>query len=54
MAGERIVAVFAGVIDTTTFHFDGNDIDRCMVVNAPALRVYVDAAYFETAHKRSG
>jgi hypothetical protein len=56
VAGERLVAVFACVVETTTFHFDGDDIGGCVVMDTPGLRVYVEPANFERAceYQRSG
>ena len=41
MARERIVAVLAGVVDAAAFHFDGNDVERGVVVEAAGLGVEV-------------
>ena len=44
MAGERDVAVFAGVVDTAAFHFDGDDVRRLMVVQTTRLRIQMQSS----------
>jgi len=39
------VAVFARVILTTTFHFDGNDVERRVVMATTCLRIQIDAVH---------
>jgi hypothetical protein len=46
VVGEGGVAVFAGVIDAAAFHFDGNDVERRVVVEAASLGIEVEAADF--------
>lgn len=41
MAGEGVVAVFAGVEEAAAFHFDGDDIERGMVVKAAGLGIEI-------------
>ncbi len=41
--GEGVVAVFAGVVGGAAFHFDGDDVERRVVVKAAGLRVEVEA-----------
>lgn len=45
VSSEGGVAVFARVILTTAFHFDGNDVERRVVVAATRLRVQIDAVH---------
>lgn len=46
MAGKSNVAVLAGVVETATFHLDGDDIRGAVVVEAAALWIEVEAANF--------
>jgi hypothetical protein len=46
MACEGIVAILAGVVDAAAFHFDGDDIERGVVMEAAGLRVEVQAEDF--------
>ena len=48
MAGQRIVAVFAGIVDPAAPHFDGDDVELRAVVCATALRVQTDTAHSRT------
>jgi hypothetical protein len=41
--GERVVAVFAGVEEAAALHFDGDDIERGMVVKAAGLWIEMEA-----------
>ena len=41
MAREGIVAMLAGVVDAAAFHFDGDDVERGVVVEAAGLGVEV-------------
>jgi len=43
MVGESVVAVFAGVEEAAAFHFDGDDVERGVVVEAAGLRVEIQA-----------
>ena len=43
MIGEGVVAVFAGVEEAAAFHFDGDDVERGVVVEAAGLRVEIQA-----------
>ena len=45
MIGESFVTILAGVIDTTTFHLDGDDVRGAVIVLAAGLRVKIDAAH---------
>jgi hypothetical protein len=45
MIGESFVTILAGVVDTTTFHFDGDDVREAVIVLAAGLRVKIDAAH---------
>lgn len=51
MVGKGIVAVFAGVIDAAALHFDGNDVERRMVMKAAGLRIEIQAADFWSGWK---
>jgi hypothetical protein len=46
MVSEGGVAVFAGVVGGTAFHFDGDDIGEAVIVEATSLRIEVEAADF--------
>jgi hypothetical protein len=46
VVGQGGVAVFAGVVDPAAFHFDGDDVERRVVVEASGLRIEADAADF--------
>jgi hypothetical protein len=46
MVGERIVAVFTGVEEAAAFHFDGDDVERRVVMEAAGLRIEIQAANF--------
>jgi hypothetical protein len=41
MSGEGVVAILAGEVDAAAFHFDGDDVERRVVVEAAGLRVEV-------------
>lgn len=43
MIGESNVAIFTGVKEAATFHFDGDDVERRVVVKAAGLRVEFEA-----------
>lgn len=43
MAGESVVAILAGVEKAAALHFDGEDIERGMIVEAASLRVKLEA-----------
>jgi hypothetical protein len=46
MAGERDVAVLAGVVRAAALHFDGDNVRRRMVVHATRLRIEMQPADF--------
>ena len=46
MVGEGIMAVFASVIESAALHFDGDDVERGMVVKAAGLRIEIQAVDF--------
>jgi hypothetical protein len=46
MARERIVAVLAGIVDAAAFHFDGDDVERGVAMEAASLGVEVQAEDF--------
>jgi hypothetical protein len=46
MGGEGLVAVFAGVVDAAAFHFDGDDVERGVVMEAAGLGIELEAADF--------
>ena len=39
------MTVLARVVDTTTFHLDGDDVRGAVIVLAAGLRVKIDAAH---------
>jgi hypothetical protein len=41
VVGEGVVAVFAGVVGGAAFHFDGDDVEEGVVVEAAGLTVEV-------------
>jgi hypothetical protein len=43
VASQGVVAVFAGVVGGATFHLDGDDIERGVVVEAAGLGVELEA-----------
>ena len=53
MAGKGIVAVFAGVVGRAAFHFDGDDVEGRVIVEAAGLGIEAEAADFGGwGHKR--
>ena len=44
MAGQDVVAVLAGVVKAAAFHFDGDDVERRMVMKAAGFRIEIQAA----------
>ena len=38
------MAVFAGLVEAATFHFDGDDVERGMVMKATGLGIEIQAA----------
>ena len=50
MVGEGVVALFAGVEEAAAFHFDGDDVEWGMVVEAAGLGVEMEAVDFECGH----
>jgi hypothetical protein len=49
MIGYGIMAIFAGIVDTTAPHPDGDDVERRIVVNAARLSVQPDPAHLKTS-----
>ena len=45
MIGKRLVAIFAGIVSTATFHLDRDDIGRPVIVLATSLRIEIYALY---------
>src|SRR5579863_4099468 len=45
MAGERRVAVLAGVVDAAAAHLDRHDVERRAPVDAAGFRVQTEAAH---------
>lgn len=45
VSSECSVAILARVILTTTFHLDGNDVERRVVMAAACLRIQIDAVH---------
>ena len=56
MIGERIVALFAGVVGIAALHFDGDDVDWLVVVRAAGLSVEINSAHMGARgwHWRTG
>lgn len=46
MVGEGVVAVFAGVKEAAAFHFDGNDVERRVVVKTTGLGIEIQTVDF--------
>ncbi len=46
MAGQGIVAIFAGIVRRAAFHFDGDNVEWGVIVEAARLRIEIDAADF--------
>ena len=46
VAGESVVAIIAGVVSSAAFHFDGDDVERGVVMEAAGLGIEVEAADF--------
>lgn len=46
VVGEGVVAVLAGVEEATAFHFDSDDVEGRVVVEAAGLRIEMKAADF--------
>ena len=42
---QSIMTIFAGIVQTATFHLDSNDITRPVIVRAASLAVEIDAMY---------
>jgi hypothetical protein len=47
MIGEGVVAILAGVEEAAAFHFDGDDVERGVVMEAAGLRIEIEAADFD-------
>jgi hypothetical protein len=45
MVGERGVAVGAGIVKAATFHLDGDDVSRAVIVLATGLRIEIYAMH---------
>jgi len=37
MIGERLVAIFAGIVEAATFHLDSDDVSRPVIMIATSL-----------------
>ena len=37
MIGERLVAILAGIVQAATFHLDGDDVSRPVIMLTPGL-----------------
>jgi hypothetical protein len=46
VVGQSIMAVFAGIIRRAAFHFDGDNVEWGVIVEAARLRIEIDAADF--------
>jgi hypothetical protein len=44
--GERSVAIFAGIVNATTLHPDGDNVSGSVIVLATSLRTKIDATNF--------
>jgi hypothetical protein len=44
--GERSVAIFAGIVNATTLHLDGDNVSGPVIVHALSLRTKIDATNF--------
>jgi hypothetical protein len=53
MIGERDVAIFASIVDTTTLHPDGNNVSWAAIMFATGLRVDVNATHIWNMKSRS-
>jgi hypothetical protein len=51
MIGERVVAIFAGIVNAAALHLDRNDVRRAVVVFATGLRIEMDATHFRKSRK---
>lgn len=49
VVGQCVVAVFAGVVDAAAFHFDGDDVQRGLVMDAAGLRIEIQPADFRNS-----
>src|SRR5208282_3761347 len=45
MIGERLVAILAGIVLAATFHLDGNDVSRPVIMLTTGLRVEIYATH---------
>lgn len=45
MIGERLVAVLASVVQAATFHLDGDNVRRPVIVRATGLRIEIYATH---------
>lgn len=45
MAGERRVAILAGIVEAATFHLDGDDVGRPAIVLATGLYIEIYAMH---------
>jgi hypothetical protein len=54
VVGQGFVAVFAGVIDSAAFHFDGNDVERRTVMKAAGLGIKIQATNFGSSRRHGG
>jgi hypothetical protein len=43
MARKKFMAILAGIVDAAASHPDSDDVDRRTIMDAPALRVYLDS-----------
>jgi hypothetical protein len=46
VVGQGVVAIFAGIVDSAAFHFDGDDVGGAMVVEAAGFWIEVEASDF--------
>jgi hypothetical protein len=43
--GERCMAIFASIVNATTFHLYSDDIGGSVIMRATSLRIEIDAAH---------
>jgi hypothetical protein len=51
---QCLVALLAGVIDATTFHLDGNDVEVGPVMSAPCLGIEINPANLRVRQRHRG
>jgi hypothetical protein len=46
MIGERVMTIFASIVDATALHLDRDDVGGPVIVLATGLRIEIDATNF--------